>query len=120
MKVSKKVRMGIPLLLFLLFPISAYSAQDVSEKLGFMEGVKEVDWYKVIDSRNIVLGWKVIPDTFYGWNHKAAISASKLSFHEVKVWSVRFSNKSWRPGEGGQICYTLAKKGRVKKTNCRR
>jgi hypothetical protein len=119
MKATKKTLTIIFLLVLWLVPTSALSVQNLEKGIRFLGDVEEVDWY-LIDGKNIIIGWKGIPDSFYGWNHRTAVRASMLSLYKVSVWSVRHSNKEWHPGEGGQICITTAERGRLRKTSCRK
>lgn len=119
MKVLKRFIAGGLLLMFWVIPNSALSSQSLGKNLRFLDTVEEIDWY-LVDEKNIIIGWKGIPDNFYGWNHRAAIRASKVSLYEVNVWSVRHNRKGWRPGKGGQLCSITAKYGRLKKADCRK
>jgi hypothetical protein len=119
MKNLKKVMLGFLILSLWLIPTSTLAAGKSYEGITFLDDVKKVEWYK-IDGRHIIVGWKGLPDDFYQWNYKTAIKASKLSRQKVHVWSVRYNQKLWSPGEGGQICITTATWGRFEKTNCRK
>lgn len=119
MKTSKKTLASILLLVLWFVPTTALSAQSLDKDIRFLGDIKEVGWY-LVDGKNIIIGWKGIPKSFYGWNHRTAVRASKLSLYEVSVWSVRHTRKGWSPGEGGQICVTTAERGRLRKTNCRK
>jgi hypothetical protein len=119
MKRWRKVVPGLLVLSLSFIPISMASAENLEKDVKFLEKVDAVGWYKV-DGKNIIIGWKGLPDTFYGWNHRTAVKASLASLYEVNVWSVRHRQKNWAPGSGGQICVTTAKYGRLGKSNCKR
>ena len=110
----------LSLLILALFfiPASTLASQSFSQGIRFLDDVKEVEWY-MVKGKNIIIGWKGLPDSFYRWNYKAALNASKLSHYKVHVWAVRYNQKGWSPGEGGQICMTTAIRGRLGKSNCR-
>jgi hypothetical protein len=119
MKLSVKTIVFVLILALVLIPVSAIAARNVSKGISFLNDVQRVAWYKV-EGKHIVIGWKGIPDDFYGLNHKAAVRASKLNKKQVHVWAVRHHQRDWSPGEGGQICVTTALRGRLDKTNCRK
>ena len=111
--------LGLLVLSIWLIPTSTLAAGKSIEGITFLDDVEKVEWYKT-DGRHIIVGWKGLPEDFYHWNYKTAVKASKLSRQKVHVWSVRYSQKSWSPGEGGQICITTAHMGRFGKTNCKK
>jgi hypothetical protein len=117
MKRWKKIMSGLLVLGLYFIPISMVSAENLEKDVRFLKEVDAVSWYKV-DGKDIIIGWKGLPDTFYGWNHRTAVKASLASLYEVNVWSVRHRQKNWLPGRGGHICVTTAKYGRFKKSNC--
>lgn len=117
MKRSIKVFVGI-LLAFWFIPASTLAGQKLIDGIEFLDNVNKVAWYKT-DGKNIIVGWKGLPDNFYNWNYKTALHASKLSQYKIYVWAVRYHQKDWSPGEGGQICITTATRGRFGKTNCK-
>ncbi|MBT5470334.1 MAG: hypothetical protein HOK41_06990 [Nitrospina sp.] len=120
MESSKILRVSLFVVLISLFFVSMAIAEKLEKRINFLDKVDKVDWYKVVGKKNVVIGWKGLPDNFYEWNQKAAINASKSSLYEVSVWSVRHRQKNWKPGQGGQICMTRAKYGRSDKTDCRK
>jgi len=119
MKKWKKFGMGFLVLGLWVFPVSLLFAQSLETRVKFLEDIDNVDWYKVYE-KNIIIGWRGLPDNFYGWNHRTAVKASLASLYEVKVWSVRHRQKSWLPGKGGHICVTTAKSCRFGKSNCKK
>ena len=119
MKRSKEVIAGLLVLALWFIPASALAAKKPQKGITFLDDVKKVEWYRV-HGKHIIIGWKGLPEDFYHWNYKAALNASKATLYKVHVWSVRYSQKSWSPGEGGQICITTAHMGRFGKTNCKK
>ena len=119
MKALKKSLLVLIGLAILFTPASMASAHSVKEKVKFLEEVDHVDWYRV-EGKNIIIGWRGLPDNFYGWNHRTAVKASLSSIYEVTVWSVRYRQKNWAPGRGGQICLTTAKFGRFGSSSCKK
>lgn len=117
MKRWKKIKVGFLGLALFFTSISMVFAQDMKEGVKFLDKVDKVSWYK-IDGKDIIIGWKGVPDNFYGLNHRTAVKASMSNLYEVNVWSVRHRQKDWLPGKGGQICVTTAKFGRLGKSNC--
>lgn len=119
MKTSIKIILGLLILTFWFIPTSVLASQKAHGGIEFLNDVENVGWYKV-NGEHIIIGWKGLPDNFYGWNYKAALKASKFSRNKIHVWAVRNNQKDWSPGYGGQICITTATKGRFEKTNCRK
>ena len=119
MKRSIKVIVGILVLALWFIPTASLAGQDLIEGIKFLDDVKKVAWYKT-DGKNIIVGWRGVPDDFYGWNYRTALRASKFSNYKVYVWAVRYHQKNWSPGEGGQICISTATRGRFGKTNCKK
>ena len=119
MKRSKKIIVSLLILALWFVPASMLAAQDLAKGVKFLDHVKKVEWYKS-SGKHIIIGWKGLPDDFYQWNYKSTLNASKLSQYEVYVWAVRYHQKNWSPGEGGQICITTATRGRFGKTNCKK
>ncbi len=119
MKFSKKIKVGAIFLTLWFLPVLAGASQEsLGSRVKFLDTIESVAWYK-IDDQNIIIGWRGVPDNFYAWNHKAAVKASKSSLYTVYVWSVRYSQKDWLPGKGGQLCITTAQMGRFKKSSCK-
>ncbi len=110
---------GFLILAFWFIPASTLAGQQLKQGITFLDNVEKVEWYRV-NGKHIIIGWKGLPDDFYQWNYKTALKASKLSHYEVYVWAVRYHQKNWSPGEGGQICITTATRGRFGKTNCKK
>jgi hypothetical protein len=124
MKWSKPIIAALLILAVWFIPTSTLAANKTYTKktykgIHFLDDVNKVAWYKV-QGKHIVIGWKGIPEDFYGWNHRTAVRASKLNKKHVHVWAVRHHQRDWSPGEGGQICVTTALRGRLDKTNCRK
>lgn len=71
-------------------------------------------------SKKIIVSLLILALWFVPASMLAALNASKLSQYEVYVWAVRYHQKNWSPGEGGQICITTATRGRFGKTNCKK
>ncbi len=68
-----------------LLPITAGATQkNLPKRVQFLDSIQKVEWYKV-EGRNIIIGWKGIPDNFYGLSYKAARNASKSSLYEIQV-----------------------------------
>lgn len=117
---KSKTTVTVLILALWLLPITAGATQKaLVKRVQFLDNIQKVEWYKV-KGRDIIIGWKGIPDNFYGLNYKAALDASKSTLYEVHVWSVRYPQKNWSPGDGGQVCITTAKMGRVGKSNCKK
>ena len=117
---SVKISAWVLVLAFLCLPVLAGATQkSLQPTVQFLDNIQKVEWYKV-EGRNIIIGWKGFPDDFYHLNYKAALNASKSTLYEVYVWSVRYPQKDWSPGEGGQICITTAQMGRFGKSNCKK
>lgn len=120
MKKPRKIAIGVLILLLWFLPVLAGASQEsLQDRIKFLDDIKNVAWYK-IDGQNIIIGWKGLPDNFYDWNHKTAVKASKSSLYKVYVWSVRYSQKDWSPGKGGQLCITTAHMSRFGKSSCKR
>ncbi len=116
---KNKTTVVVIMLALWLLPINVGATQNsLLKRIQFLDSIQKVQWYK-IEGRKVIIGWKGIPDNFYGLNYKAALNASKSSLYEVQVWSVRYPRKDWSPGDGGQVCITTAKKGRVGKCSCK-
>ena len=119
MKRLIKVIVGILVLALWFIPMASLAGQNLIEGIKFLDDVKKVAWYKT-DGKNIIVGWKGLPDDFYGLNYRTALYASRFSYKKIYVWAVRHHQKNWSPGEGGQICISTAKQGRFGKTSCKR
>ena len=119
MKRSKLIIAGLLILAVWFNPTSTLAAKKTHEGIHFLDDVKKVEWYKV-EGEHIIVGWKGLPDDFYTLNYQTALEASKLTRNKVYVWAVRYHQKDWVPGEGGQICISTAAKGVSVKTNCRK
>ncbi len=117
---KNKTMVTVLMLALWLLPITAEANQkNLAKRIQFLDNIKKVEWYKV-EGRHIIIGWKGIPDNFYGLNYRAALDASKSTLYEVQVWSVRYPQKNWSPGDGGQVCITTAKMGRFGDSNCKK
>lgn len=117
---KNKTTVTVLMLALWLLPITAWATQkNLLKRVQFLESIQKVEWYKV-EGRNIIIGWKGIPDNFYGLNYRAARNASKSSLYEVQVWSVRHAQKDWSPGEGRLVCITTAKMGRIGTSSCKK
>ena len=119
MKKTKMLWIGFHAVLVLLFFTNISNAENLEKRIRFLDKVDKVDWYKVVGKKNVVIGWKGLPNNFYEWNHRVAVKASKSALYEIHVWSVRHRQKDWKPGQGGQICMSTAKYGRFNSTDCR-
>ena len=117
---KNKTTVTVLMLALWLLPITAGAAQKtLVKRVQFLDKIQKVEWYKV-EGKNIIIGWKGIPDNFYGLNCRADLDASKSSLYEVHVWSVRYPQKNWSPGDGGQVCITSAKMGCFGKSSCKK
>ncbi len=117
---KNKTTITVLMLALWLLPFAAGAAQKtLVKRVQFLDNIPKVEWYKV-EGRNIIIGWKGIPYNFYGLNYRAALDASKSTLYEVQVWSVRYPQKDWSPGDGGQVCITTAKMGRIGKSSCKK
>lgn len=117
---KNKTTVVVLMVVLWLFPFTAVANQKgLAKRVQFLDEIQKVEWYK-IEGRNIIIGWKGIPENFYGLNYKAALNASKSTLYEVHVWSVRYPQKNWSPGDGGQVCITTAKMGRFGKSSCKK
>lgn len=117
---KNKTVLFVLMLTLWLFPVLALANQKaLAKRVQFLDNIQKVEWYK-IDGRNIIIGWKGFPDNFYGLNYRAALNASKSTLYKVYVWSVRYPQKDWSSGDGGQVCITTAKMGRFEKSSCKK
>jgi hypothetical protein len=117
---KNKTTVAVLMLALWLLPVTAGAIQkSLVKRVQFLDSIQKVEWYK-IEGRNIIIGWKGIPKNFYGLNYRAALDASKSTLYEVQVWSVRYPQKDWSPGDGGQVCITTAKRGRIGKSSCKK
>ncbi|MBC8287019.1 MAG: hypothetical protein H8E42_06040 [Nitrospinae bacterium] len=120
MKKSKKITAWVLVLAFWFFPVSLGASQkNLQNRIKFLDNIENVEWYRV-EGQNVIIGWKGVPENFYSWNHKTAVKASKASLYEVYVWSVRYTQKDWSPGKGGQLCITTAQMSRFGKSSCKK
>ena len=117
---KNKTIVAVIMLALWVLPFTAEATQkSLVKRVRFLDDIQKVEWYK-IKGRSIIIGWKGIPDNFYGLNYKAALNASKSTLYEVQVWSVRYPHKDWSPGDGGQVCVTTAQMGRIGKSSCKK
>ena len=117
---KNKTMVTVLMLALWLLSITAEASQkNLEKRVQFLDKIQKVEWYKV-EGRNIIIGWKGIPENFYGVNYRAARNASKSSLYEIQVWSVRYAQKDWSPGEGRLVCITTAKMGRIGKSSCKK
>jgi hypothetical protein len=84
----------------------------------FLDDIPEVEWYRV-SGKNLVIGWKGIPQIFSRINLRAAIRSTITTGRETQVWAVRHHQKKWEVGnEDPDIWWVIARNGRVKSDTC--
>ena len=93
--------------------------ESMLDGVKFLDDIHEVEWYR-IDGRNLIIGWKRIPNLFTHTNRRAAIRAAIATGGNVHVWAVRYGEKKWKVGSGRSYICSIAVNniGQVKKDTC--